>query len=348
MSNEPQVVTELPPKDFPQLRVEKQSDGQVVASVQKATLADLPPGEVLIEVAYSSLNYKDALACQGHPGVVRTLPHVPGIDLAGEVVQSSSADYSVGQQVLVTGYGLGADTWGGYSRYARVPNDWVVPMPAGLDSRRAMLLGTAGFTAAQSVASLVAHGITPERGKVVVTGATGGVGIWSVAILAKLGYEVTAVTGKPEQAKLLQNLGATEVVGREEVCDSSDRPMLPSKWAGAIDTAGGQVLTTLVRSMHHRGCVAACGLVAGVNLPLTVHPFILRGITLTGIDSAKCPRKSRLEMWQKLAGPWQVDLPNSAVTEISLAELPHRVEAMLAGRLIGRTLVVPRLACRAR
>ncbi|MGI9456613.1 MAG: YhdH/YhfP family quinone oxidoreductase [Aeoliella sp.] len=328
-------------EEFPALRVEKLADGTTTAVFGVAKLDELPPGNVIIEVAYSSLNYKDALACRGHPGVVRTFPHVPGIDAAGLIVQSAVAKFSVGQAVLVTGYGLGSDVWGGFARYVRVPSEWVVPMPDGLDVRSAMTLGTAGFTAAQCVSAIVERQITPDDGEVVVTGATGGVGIWSVAILAKLGYQVTAISGKPEQAELLREVGASRVEGRELVSDDSVRPLLPAKWAAAIDTVGGAPLATILRSTKHRGCVAACGLVAGVELPLTVHPFILRGVTLAGIDSAKCPYDARLEVWRKLAGEWRVDLPASCVTETSLENAPQRVDAMLDGKLVGRTLVIP-------
>jgi len=329
------------PKQFPILRVDELGDEKAAPQPATANLEDLPPGEVVIEVAYSSLNYKDALACGGHPGVVKSLPHVPGIDCAGKVVQSASADFEVGQQVLVTGYGLGSEQWGGYSAYVRVPAGWVVAMPTGLDARRAMLLGTAGFTAAQCVSAIVDRAVDPRRGPVAVTGATGGVGIWSVAMLSKLGYQVTAVSGKPEHHSLLCQLGASDVVGRDAVNDDSTRPLLGSQWSSAVDTVGGVPLTTLLRSTQHRGVVSACGLVAGAELPLTVHPFILRGVTLAGIDSAKCPRPDRLAIWEKLSGPWQVNLPDECITEITLSEVPGRVEQMLAGKVVGRTLVVP-------
>jgi acrylyl-CoA reductase (NADPH) len=326
---------------FAALVVDKRDGGTIAPRLEHLTLDQLPAGKVVIEVAYSSLNYKDALACGGHEGVVKSFPHVPGIDCAGRVVESTSDRWQVGDDVLVTGYGLGAEHWGGYSRYVRVPSDWVVAMPAGLDARRAMIIGTAGFTAAQAITAIVERGIAPDRGPVVVTGATGGVGTWSVAILAKLGYQVTAVTGKSDQAALLKEIGATEVVGREVVNDSTNRPLLAGRWAAAVDTVGGVPLVTILRSTLHRGVVTACGLVAGVDLPLTVHPFILRGVTLAGIDSAKCPHDMRLEMWRKLANEWRVDLPPQCVTQISLAQVPQQVEKILAGGVVGRTLVVP-------
>lgn len=322
--------------------VVRKTDGQVIADVERLGIDALPAGEALIRVAYSSLNYKDALASQGHPGVVRKFPHVPGIDCAGTVVDSISADYPPGQEVLVTGYDLGAGHWGGLSEFVRVPAEWVVSLPAGLSLREAMIYGTAGFTAAQCVAAIVARGIEPARGPIVVTGATGGVGSIAVALLAKLGFTVEAVTGKADQGDWLQKLGATTILSRNDVIDDTDRPLLTSRWAAAVDTVGGRPLETIIRSTQHRGCVAACGLVAGVDLHLTVHPFILRGVTLAGIDSAKCPRRERLEIWQKLAGNWKIAKLDSIANEISLDELPDYVQRILAGKIVGRTLVIPR------
>jgi len=330
------------PDKFPCLMVRKDAAGTVSAAVESISRDDLPAGEVVIDVAYSSLNYKDALACRGHPGVVRTFPHVPGVDCAGTVVESASPEYRAGDKVLVTGYELGAGHWGGFAAYVRVPAEWVVPLPVELSAREAMIYGTAGFTAAQCVTAIAKRGIDPERGEIVVTGATGGVGSMAVAILAKLGYQVAAVTGKTERHDWLRELGAATILGREEVVDSSDQPLLSARWAAAVDTVGGQPLTTIVRSMQHRGCVAACGLVAGTGLPLSVYPFILRGVTLAGIDSAKCPRPERLEMWHKLAGPWRVERLDRLAGEATLDELPQRVEQILAGQIVGRTLVVPR------
>jgi acrylyl-CoA reductase (NADPH) len=326
---------------FPAYLVQRDTSGHVTAGVAAITQDELPAGDVLIRVAYSSLNYKDALASQGHPGVVRAFPHVPGIDCAGTIVESASADWRPGDEVLVTGYELGASHWGGFAAYVRVPAEWVVPLPAGLTARDAMIYGTAGFTAAQCVTTIVNHGIEPNRGPVVVTGATGGVGCLAVAILARLGYDVAAVTGKHEQHDWLRRLGASAVLDRDEVVDDSDRPLLGSRWAAAVDTVGGKPLATILRSMQHRGCVAACGLVAGADLKLSVYPFILRGTTLAGIDSAKCPRPQRLEMWQKLAGPWRIDGLHELANEVTLDELPDCVEKILSGQIVGRTVVVP-------
>jgi putative YhdH/YhfP family quinone oxidoreductase len=327
---------------FPCYLVRRGDDGKIAARVEAITHDQLPDGDVLIRVVYSSLNYKDALACQGHPGVVRTFPHVPGIDCAGVVVESASSSFRPGDEVLVTGYELGAGHWGGFATYVRVPADWIVKLPADLPARDAMIYGTAGFTAAQCVTAIVERGIGPDRGPVVVTGATGGVGSLALAILAKLGYEVEAVTGKRDQEDFLRQLGAKKILARNDVTDKSDRPLLASRWAAAVDTVGGQPLATILRSTEHRGCVAACGLVAGAELQLTVYPFILRGVTLAGVDSAKCPRPQRMEMWQKLAGPWRVERLDDLAHEITLDELPDRVQKILSGQLVGRTIVVPR------
>lgn len=321
---------------------ETATDGETICcAVESIQTDDLPEGEVLIKVQWSSLNYKDALACQAHPGIVRSLPHVPGVDCAGKILASSDSKFQVGQQVLVTGYDLGSGRWGGWSARVRVPSEWVVAIPPGLTTETSMLLGTAGFTAAQSVLALQRSGVVPASGEVVVTGATGGVGSLAVAILAKLGYQVAAVTGKPAQGEFLEQLGAARILTRKEVDNTSHKPLLPARWAGAVDTVGGNMLATLLRSMHHRGCVTACGLVAGDQLPLTVYPFILRGVTLAGIDSAKCPREPREHIWQLLAGDWKPDCLQQLIHKITLQEVPAKVRAMLAGETHGRTLVEP-------
>jgi acrylyl-CoA reductase (NADPH) len=324
---------------FPAYVVRKSAADEMAGGIEQLTVDDLPPGEVLIRVACSSLNYKDALACQGHPGVVRTFPHVPGIDAAGVVESSDAAEFRAGDEVIVTGYELGSGHWGGYARYIRVPAGWVVPRPAGLSLRECMIYGTAGFTAAQAVWAIRDREISPDEGPVVVTGATGGVGSLAVAILAQLGYEVFAVTGKADAAELLGRIGAAHVIGRDEVSDDSDRPLLTARWAAAVDTVGGTILATILRQTAHRGCVTACGLVAGAELPLTVYPFILRGVTLTGIDSAKCPMPRRREIWDKLAGEWKVPVLETIATEIQLPELPERVRAILGGEIRGRVVI---------
>ncbi len=316
---------------------------QPVGSVEWLRDDDLPVVDgpaATIEVEYSSLNYKDALASRGQRGVAGPLPHVPGIDCAGTLISSDTDELTPGEKVLVTGYDLGGKRWGGYSGRVRVPADWVVRLDGRMTPRQAMVYGTAGFTAAQCVLA-VSERVGPDAGDVIVTGATGGVGSFSVALLAKLGYRVTAVTGKPEQAERLRQLGAADVVGREAVTDDGSAPLLSERWSAAIDTVGGAPLANLLRSTEHRGVVAACGLVAGADLPLTVYPFILRGVTLAGIDSAKCPRQPRLEVWQRLSGPWQVDLPEELVSTVPLDDLPQAVDRILAGGVVGRTLVTP-------
>jgi putative YhdH/YhfP family quinone oxidoreductase len=327
---------------FPAFVARKNADGQVAARVERLAVGELPAGEVIIRVAYSSLNYKDALASQGHPGVVSQLPHVPGIDCAGTVEESSSPQYKPGDKVIITGYELGSGHWGGYSEFVRVPAEWIVPLPAGLTLRETMIYGTAGFTAAQCVAAIVARGIEPTRGPVAVTGSTGGVGSIAVAILAKLGYEVEAVTGKTEHHDWLRKLGAHTILGRENIADDTDCPLLRARWAAAVDTVGGKPLATILRSTQHRGCVSACGLVAGTELHTTVYPFILRGVMLAGIDSANCPRPERLQMWQKLSGPWHISQLDFLADEITFDELPDRIEKILVGQSVGRTIVVPR------
>lgn len=327
---------------FPALVVDRDADENLTCQVESLSLDDLPPGNVVIEVEYSSLNYKDALATRAQPGIVRDLPHVPGIDCAGTVATSSVTDINPGTKVLVTGYEQGAPRWGGYSAFVRTPADWVVPLPEGFRPRDAMVYGTAGFTAAQCMAAIVHQGIEPADGEVVVTGATGGVGTVAVALLAHLGYEVVAVTGKRDKVELLRQLGATRVISREEVDDTSGKPLLSEHWAAGVDTVGGNTLATLLRSTKHRGCVAACGLVGGHDLPTTVYPFILRGVTLAGIDSAKCPRGPRETIWQRLFGDWNVlDRLEPLVREITLADVPAEAEKMLAGENSGRILVRP-------
>lgn len=326
---------------FPCLMVRRGDDGAVACAVEQTTVDELPPGEVLIQVSASSLNYKDALACRAHEGIVRSLPHVPGIDCVGRVVESSAVEYCPSDPVLVTGYELGSGQWGGFAEFVRVPAAWVVRLPAELSPDEAMTYGTAGFTAAQCVQKIVDHGIAPSAGEIVVTGATGGVGCLAIALLAKLGYRVAAVTGKPELAPMLTRLGAQTILTREAVNDDSDRPLLNGRWAAAVDTVGGNVLATLVRTLDYRGCVTACGLVAGDQLPLTVYPFLLRGVTLYGIDSAKCPREPRLEIWRRLAAEWKLDDLEFLRREVTLSELPAAVEQMLAGKSHGRVLVRP-------
>lgn len=319
--------------------VTKDSVGIFSGQVVLEPLANLPTGDVLLRVQYSSLNYKDALAATGHPGVARKFPHVPGIDAVGTVVESNSPECRPGDAAIVTSYELGVSRWGGWAEYIRVPAEWVLPLPAGLSPREAMILGTAGLTAAMSAESLAQHGVRPDSGEVVVTGATGGVGSLSVMLLARLGYQVTAVTGKPDWQERLKAWGAAHVVGREEVNDTSGKPLLATRWAGAVDTVGGQTLSTLLRQTNNNGCVCACGLVGGADLSTSVYPFLLRGVTLAGIDSAYCSRERRLALWDRLATDWKIAGLESVATQVSLDEIGTQVPRILAGQIAGRVVV---------
>jgi alcohol dehydrogenase len=317
----------------------KDESGKVACRVAHRPVGDLPAGDVLIRVAYSSLNYKDALSASGHPGVTRKYPHVPGIDAAGVVVVSGDSAVSPGARVIVTGFDLGQNTWGGYSELVRVPAAWVVPLPDGLSLRESMILGTAGFTAGLAADALLARGVRCDGGPVVVTGASGGVGSLSVAILARLGYHVTAVSGKPEAESFLRMLGAASVVGRDTVADATGKPLLPAKWAAAVDTVGGETLSVLVRSLLRGGCVAACGLVGGTDLRLSVYPFLLRGADLVGIDSAEPPRERRSRVWRHLAAEWKPQHLADMATEVGLDELQEPIKRILAGQVTGRIVV---------
>jgi putative YhdH/YhfP family quinone oxidoreductase len=296
---------------------------------------------VLIRVVFSSLNYKDALSASGHPGVSRNFPHVPGIDAAGTVVESRSEKFEPGQPVIVTGFAFGASRWGGYAEYARVPAEWVVPLPAGLSLKESMIYGTAGFTAGMSLEVIAHHKITPSAGPVLVTGASGGVGSIAVALLAKAGFEVYAVTGKASAHEFLRRLGAAGFLSRDEADDRTDNPLLKARWAAVVDTVGGNILNTVLRSTRPFGCVTACGLTAGVDVPMTVYPFILRGITLAGIESGFYPLPRREALWQKLAGPWKLPDLESLATTVPLDGLQERMQAILAGQITGRIVVQP-------
>src|SRR5262245_18038184 len=319
--------------------VEKPAAGNVRRGVTERPLTDLPPGEVLVRVEFSSLNYKDALAAQGHPGVVRKLPHVPGIDAAGTVAESSDGRFKPGDPVVITGYELGAGQWGGWAEYVRVPAGWVVPLPAGLSLKETMVLGTAGFTAAQCVHAIVLNGVQPDDGEILVTGATGGVGCLAVKLLARLGYSPVAVSGKAQMKPRLYEWGAARVLSREEAINTSDKALLSAFWAGAVDTVGGQTLATLVRETKPFGVVAARGLVGGTDLKLTVHPFILRGVMLAGIGSPLLPQDRRLEIWRKLSNEWRLSGLDELTTSIGLADVGSYVERMLKGEVVGRTVV---------
>ena len=327
------------PKDFKCYLVDKDPQGNVTGRITQRPLDELPQDEVLIRVHYSSLNYKDALGATGHPGVNRQFPNVPGVDAAGVVAQTGVFEFVEGDQVLVTGFDMGSNRWGGFAEYVRVPQDWVVPLPDGLSLRESMMLGTAGLTAGFCVQALEKHDVTPDRGPVVVSGASGGVGSVAVAVLAKLGYHVVAVTGKTSAHQYLESLGAAEILDRQAVDDSSQRALLSRRWAGAVDTVGGNILGTILRSAQLGACVAACGNAAGHDLPVTVYPFILRGVTLAGIDAAWCPIPLRHQTWDRLADQWKPDSLDSIARFIDMEELPAHVEEILAGQVTGRYAV---------
>ena len=308
-------------------------------TVQIGNSADLPPGDLLVRVHYSSLNYKDALSASGNRGVTRRYPHVPGIDAAGIIEQSACNDFQTGDAVIVSGFDLGMNTPGGFGQYIRIPAEWALPCPQNLSLQEAMMYGTAGFTAAQSVQKLVGHPVKPEDGRILVSGATGGVGSIAVAILAKLGYTVTAVSGKTEAEEFLRGIGAAEIISRQTAADLSGKLLLKEKWAGVIDTVGGEILATAIKSTAYGGVVTCCGNVASPDLSLSVYPFILRGVSLLGIDSAKCPIAVRRSIWQKLAGKWKLENLASLVSECTLQELPVLIERMLQGRQTGRVIV---------
>ncbi len=312
---------------------------QFTAKVQPLTRDDLPSGEVLIHVAYSSVNYKDALACTPDGKVVRSYPFVPGIDLAGVVVESSDERFHAGDEVIATSYDLGVSHFGGFSEYARVRANWVVPLPQGLTLKEAMALGTAGFEAALAVHKLEKNGLTPQHAPVLVTGATGGVGSIAVNILAKLGHTVVASTGKQAEHAYLKELGASTILSREEVSAESNRPLEKELWAGSVDSVGGATLAYLIRTTKYGGSVAACGLTGGTTVNTTVFPFILRGVNLLGIDSVFCPMGLRRELWQRLASDLKPTKLDTISREVTLDELPQVTASLLMGGVRGRTVV---------
>ena len=326
-------------KSFHAFVVSKTKDNSYTREVTERKIKDLPEGDVLIRVRYSSLNYKDGLSCIGNPGVTRNFPHTPGIEASGEVEKSKDSRFKVGDFVIVTGYNLGMDTSGGFAQYIRVPADWVVPLPKGLTSKEASIYGVAGFTAALSVNALKKQGIYPEDGDILVTGATGGVGSVSVALLAHLGYNVVASTGKREESEFLKGIGASQIISREEVDNDSKKPLLSQRWAGAIDSVGGSTLANLLKTVKREGAIAASGNVASSEFSTTVYPFILRGVSLIGIDSGYTPTKLRNEIWCKLANEWKLKQLHNLTTECTLSGLEPEIDKILAGKQRGRVVV---------
>ncbi|MED9348579.1 MDR family oxidoreductase [Escherichia marmotae] len=315
----------------------EQQDGKTLASVQTLDASRLPEGDVTVDVHWSSLNYKDALAITGKGKIIRNFPMIPGIDFAGIVRASEDPRFHAGQEVLLTGWGVGENHWGGLAQQARVKGDWLVAMPQGLDARKAMVIGTAGFTAMLCVMALEDAGIHPQDGEIVVTGASGGVGSTAVALLHKLGYQVVAVSGRESTHEYLKRLGASRILPRDEFAES--RPMEKQLWAGAIDTVGDKVLAKVLAQMNYGGCVAACGLAGGFALPTTVMPFILRNVRLQGVDSVMTPPERRAQAWQRLVADLPESFYSQAAKEISLADAPKFAEAIINNQVQGRTLV---------
>lgn len=326
-------------KLFKALVVREESGNVFTRRIEEKSLSDLPDYDVLIAVHYSSLNYKDALSSTGNKAVTRLYPHTPGVDAAGVVVESKSSDFKSGDEVIVTSYNLGTKISGGFGQFIRVPANWIVRLPYGMTLYDSMIYGTAGFTAAQSVLKLVEHGVKPQDGKILVTGATGGVGSVSVAILAKLDYNVTAVTGKADEHDLLRELGATAILSREKSVDTTGRLLLKEKWAGVVDTVGGEMLATAIKSSIYNGVITCCGNVASHDLPMSVYPFILRGVTLCGIDSATCSHVVRQRVWTKLASDWKLDNLHKLVKKINLEELSKEIDTIMKGQTKGRVVV---------
>mgnify|MGYP001144052312 CR=1 FL=1 len=325
-------------KKFKSLYITEE-EGSFKRNIIEREIDSLPEGEVIIKVKFSSLNYKDALSANGNKGVTRKYPHTPGIDASGIVEYSSCDDFKVGDEVLVTGYDLGMNTSGGFSEYIRVPSSWVVKLPKNLSLKEAMDYGTAGFTAALSVYKFI-NSVDKDMGDVLVTGGTGGVAVIAAKILIKLGYSVVVSTGKLEEQKdVLLNLGVKDVIHRSEVDDNSGRPLLRPRWAGVIDTVGGNTLSTAIKTTNYCGAVTTCGNAGGIEFTSSVYPFILKGVTLYGIDSVECPMNVRLKIWGLLSNEWKLDDLDDMVNVVSLEELNNSIDLIMAGKHVGRTVV---------
>ncbi|MBD1565792.1 oxidoreductase [Vibrio sp. SA48] len=316
-----------------------QQDKRTLAAIEQIDESQLPEGDVLIAVDYSSLNYKDGLAITGKGKIIRNFPMVPGIDLAGKVIESQDERYQAGDEVVLTGWGVGENHWGGMAQKARLKADWLVPLAQGLDSKKAMMIGTAGFTAMLCVQAILDAGIKPENGEILVTGASGGVGSVAVTLLASLGYNVAAVTGRVEQnGPLLEKLGASRIIDRVEF-EEPTRPLEKQIWAGAVDTVGSKVLAKVLAQMDYNSTVAACGLAGGFDLPTTVMPFILRNVRLQGVDSVSCPLEKRIAAWESLAKLLPASYFEQACNEIALADAPQYAEAITNGQVTGRVVI---------
>ena len=328
----------MKPTSYKALVVRESEDGSFIRTIENVSSNFLPDNEVLIRVKFAGLNYKDALSASGHKGVTRNFPHTPGVDAAGEVVVDSTGQWKEGQQVICTSFDLGMNTNGGFAEYISVPVSWLIDLPSGISMRQSMVLGTAAYTAGLALMKMEQGGQHPEMGPIAVTGSTGGVGSMAIAILSKAGYEVAAVTGKPEKVEFLKALGATTILNRNDVNDQSGRPLVRPKWAGAIDNVGGNVLATLLKACGRNGNVASIGLVESAELNTTVFPFILNGVNLLGIDSAETPTAIRHAVWNKLSSEWLLDLPEASSTFCQLEEIPSYMDKLLAGEGVGRVV----------
>jgi len=325
--------------NFKAMVVTETDAGLFNRQIKTRALADLPEGEVLVNVKYSSLNYKDALSANGNKGVTRNFPHTPGIDAAGIVTQSSVEQFVAGEAVIITGYDLGMNTAGGYGQYICVPASWVVRLPENLTLHESMVYGTAGLTAALSVDKLLLNGAKPEHGEILVTGATGGVGSIAVAILSKQGFDVVASSGKSAETAFLKLLGAKEVIDRQAMNDQSGRPVGKPRWAGVVDTVAGNTLTTALKTTKPGGSVTCCGMIAAMDFSSSIFPFILRGVNLLGVDSVEIPVEYKSRMWSRLANEWKIDQLKTLCTDTTLEKLDDSIDAILAGEIKGRTVV---------
>lgn len=324
---------------FNALVIDKDAEGKTHAAIKTIGLADLPPGEVVVAVEYSTINYKDGLCLGTGGGLVRSYPHVAGIDFAGTVESSDDPRYRPGDKVVLTGWRVGEVHWGGYAQKARVKADWLVPLPPGLTTRQAMAVGTAGFTAMLAIMALETHGLRPGNGPVLVTGAAGGVGSVAVATLARLGHEVAAVTGRPETEAYLRDLGASRIVPRAEINETVKRPLETETWAGCIDAVGGAMLARVLGQLKYGASVAAVGLAGGAGLPASVVPFLLRGVNILGIDSVLQPYETRLTAWRRIATDLPLDKLDAMVLPAGLADVPRLGAEILAGHVRGRIVV---------
>jgi acrylyl-CoA reductase (NADPH) len=315
------------------------TDGNIHASVRQLPANSLPDGDVLVSVAYSSLNYKDALAVTNRGKIARRFPMVPGIDFAGTVVESKSSCFQPRDEVVLTGWGVGEEHWGGLAQLARVKSDWLLPLPEGLTLKRAMAIGTAGLTAMFCVMVLEEHGVRPDKGDVLVTGATGGVGCIAVTLLSRLGYRVVASTGKADAHEFLKSLGAREILDRNVLAAGSNKPLESGRWTGAVDTVGGETLSAILPQMNRDGCVAAVGLAGGAELHTTVYPFILRGVSLVGVSSVYMPVERRRAAWTRLAGELPVETLDSMTQTARLDDVSALSEQMIAGKIRGRVAI---------